>query len=85
MFRLIYSVVDGDIVGLVLCSYDTQVGFGLEKKNKKMSKCGSETFQIDHMWLKKKILHQAIVRYLFLYIDFYVEIFPKEICMSESQ
>ena len=29
--------------------------------------------------------HQGIVRSLFLYIYFYVEMFLKEMCMSESQ
>ena len=52
MLGFIHSVMNGDIVGLVLCSCDTQIGFGLEKRNKKVSNCGSETSLIYHMWLK---------------------------------
>ena len=39
--------MDGDIVGLVLYSRDTKFGFGLEKANKKVSNCGSETPQVE--------------------------------------
>ena len=31
------------------------------------------------------LLHQGIVRSLLLYIDFHVDMFLKEMCMSESQ
>ena len=52
-----------------------------------MSKCGSETSQIYHMYVVKNLilLHQGIVRFLFLYIDFHVEMFLKGMCMSELQ
>ena len=51
-----------------------------------MSNCGSETSKIHHMWLKIQFLvHQGIVRFLFLYIDFQEEMFLKEMCTSESQ
>ena len=43
--------MEGDI-GLVLCSCDTQIRFSLEKRNKKVSNCGSQASQIYHMWLK---------------------------------
>ena len=57
-------------VGYVLCSCDIQIGFCLEKKEQKS--VGSETSQICLMLLTKKILlHQGIVRSLFLYIDFH--------------
>ena len=77
--------MDGDIVGLVLCSCDTQIGFGLQKRDKKVNNCGSETSQIYYMWLKLILLHQGIVRSLFLYVDLHVEMFLKEICMSKSK
>ena len=45
-----------------------------------MSICCSETYQIHHNHVVKKIilLHQGIVRSLILYIDFHLEMFLKE-------
>ena len=40
---------------------------------------------LPHVVKNVILLHQGIVRSLFLYIDFHVEMFLKEKCMSESQ
>ena len=71
--------MDGDILGQVL-AIDTQIRFGLEKRHTKVYICGSKTSPNYHMLFKKIIiLHQGFVRSLFLYIDFHVGMFLKEI------
>ena len=79
MLGFIHSVKDGDMIGLVLCSCDTQIGFGLEKRNKKVSNSDSETSLIYHMWLKYNFAAPRHCKiFVFIYIDFHVEILRKE-------
>ena len=79
--------MNGDIVGQALYLSDIQIGFDLEKKppTKSVYLRFWNFPNFPHVVKNLTLLHHDIVRSLFLYIDFHVERFLKEIFMSESQ
>ena len=57
-----------------------------KKKEQKSVQSWFRNFQsLPHVIQNLILLHQGIVRSLFLYIDFHVEMFLTEMYMSESQ